>query len=525
MPPIDLTARARDYSLYLPSIQDSSASRICMEPGQWADLPASLGIAPCEFNYLDPNNKYWSYTCALASAETFRGGSNNAITRRDPGTLVLGDSGGFQIGNGKGATKKWNNYSEADVTSAWRRSRMLPDITDWCEANCDGAMTLDLPLWARRPKSAGTPFHQCSVARLIELTLENLEYLHDRENKRCKYLNVLQGDKPADEVAWYDSVKRFDFDGWSLAGGVGVDGGPYRVLRRLLLLRDEKKLDPGFDWVHVLKLSQFPWAPLMTAVQRAVRRFAGNPEFVVTYDSSTPYSSAGHREQYYHGRSFTSDPKSWRNPPYKFPSLYCHAVGKTAAKLDTVTCASSPCALCQQGKPHLPAPLSSPLARTLSLGDVVNVADQFVTRRVQTLFDEVLINHNVYTIVEALIRLRIVSKNCGVVESVAVGEIDDIDAFAHDIAHGRGRIVRRFPANAVQGFNQEVGAASDRSASDSFEKTPQSSRLNILTLERRNPDVFVRLTAFDQLKAMSLGIPGRRAYLAPEAVTFALFRR
>lgn len=403
MTSIDLTARARDYSLYLPSIQLAPARRASLGHAAVAGWPAWL--APHDFNYLDPANRFWTYGHALASAEVFRGKKNNAIAQRTGGGFLLGDSGGFQLGTGAVAAGKWKNFTEAEASRAWRASPMLCEITDWCEANCDGAMTLDLPLWARRTKMAGTPFHQCSVKRLIDLTIENLEYLEAREDKRCRYLNVLQGERPSEEDDWYDGVKRFHFDGWSLAGGVGVDGGPYRILRRLLILRDEKLLDPGFDWVHVLKLSQFPWAPMMTAIQRAVRKSVKNEKFIVTYDSSTPYSSGGKREEYFDAPQFKKEMSSWRNPPFKFPTLYCHAIGGTQATLGTVSCSgSSKCAVCANGRPHLPAPLTSPIASQLSLGEVVNNANMFATRRAASLFDAMLINHNVYTIVDGLIR-------------------------------------------------------------------------------------------------------------------------
>ena len=402
---IDLTARARNYSVYLPSMQVASAKRVCMESAQWSDLTASLGLEPADFNYLDPSNRFWSYTCALASAETFRKSKNNAITSRHPSSFILGDSGGFQFGKGSGATSKWRGYTERQVTDAWRASALVSDITDWCELHCDGAMTLDLPLWVRRTANAGTPFHRCSVRSLLNLTIENLDYLQRRPDKVCKHLNVLQGDSPADEDHWYRAVKRYKFDGWSFAGGVGVDGGPYRILRRLLIMRDDKLLDPGFDWLHILKLSQFPWAPMMTAIQRAVRRFVKNREFIVTFDSSTPYQAGGHREQYFETRPFTSDRASWTNPPHKFPSTFGNANANTRTPLCTTRCSKKAlCSMCARGKPHLPAPLMSPIAKTLHLEDVVTNRQKYVKRRVGALFDELILNHNVYTVVDGIIR-------------------------------------------------------------------------------------------------------------------------
>jgi hypothetical protein len=401
---IDLTARARKYALYLPAMQLGSATRICMEPGQWRDLPPSVGLDPCDFNYLSPRNRFWSYTCALASAETFRNHTNNAITSRDPSSFILADSGGYQIGKGSGETRKWRGYSEREVSEAWRRSSILKDEIDWCELHGDGAMTTDIPLWVKRAKFKGTPFHKCSVRRLLELTVENLEFLQRIPDKRCKYLNVYQGDKPADEEAWSRGVKPFKFDGSSFAGGVGVDGGPFRILNRLLIMQDQKLLDPGFNWLHLLKLSQFPWAPMMTAIQRAVRRYVKNSEFIVTFDSSTPYLIVGQGENYLEARTFTSDPNSWSNRQHKFPSNYGHATTKTKIALNTTTCVKTKCFMCAQGMPHLTAPLTSPIAKRLHTADLVTNKNKHVIRRGGVLFDEALINHNVYTVVDGIIR-------------------------------------------------------------------------------------------------------------------------
>ena len=48
-----------------------------------------------------------------------------------------------------------------------------------------------------------------------------------------------------------------------------VGGGPYRMLNRLMILRDDGFLVPGYDWLHVLGLSRLLWAPLVTAMSPA----------------------------------------------------------------------------------------------------------------------------------------------------------------------------------------------------------------------------------------------------------------
>jgi hypothetical protein len=263
-----------------------------------------------------------------------------------------------------------------------------------------------MPLWVRRAEFNGTPFHQCSVATLLQLTIENLKYLEYNRGKwgNCKYLNVLQGDNPTDEDIWYSAVNPYQFDGWSFAGGVGMTGGgPFRMLNRLLIMRDDKLLDPGYDWLHLLMLTKFPCAPVVTAMQMGVRATA-NEKFTISYDSSTAYMMGGRHQKYFEQRAFTTDPDTWSNANHKFPTGYGDANEQQPIALNTVSCSANPCGMCVQGMQHLPAPLTSPIASQLYLADLLSVKDKFAKRHVRNLFDETIINHNVYTLVDATIR-------------------------------------------------------------------------------------------------------------------------
>ena len=67
---------------------------------------------------------------------------------------------------------------------------------------------------------------------------------------------------------WYDAVKDFEFEGWAM-GGINMCDMEV-MLKRLIIMRDEKKLD-GKDWMHVLGTSQMDWGCYLTGVQRQVR--------------------------------------------------------------------------------------------------------------------------------------------------------------------------------------------------------------------------------------------------------------
>jgi hypothetical protein len=50
-------------------MQINSAEKVCMTADKWQDSPLPCGLEPKDFDYLDPNNKFWRYLYALASAE------------------------------------------------------------------------------------------------------------------------------------------------------------------------------------------------------------------------------------------------------------------------------------------------------------------------------------------------------------------------------------------------------------------------------------------------------------------------
>ena len=92
----------------------------------------------------------------------------------------MGDSGGFQIGKGTLAGfTALNKLKTADeVCDAWRNATELKKwIVNWLETHSDYAMTLYMPLWAQLEQNKRTPFHKCSTQQLIDLTVENLEFI------------------------------------------------------------------------------------------------------------------------------------------------------------------------------------------------------------------------------------------------------------------------------------------------------------------------------------------------------------
>ena len=275
----------------------------------------------------------------------------------------MGDSGGFQIGSGTlDDTRKWKKYqTDTDkIMSLWRSSEVKRSIIKWLDTSCDYGMTLDMPLWAMKDKFKNSPFHHLNLQQLTELTEENLKFLQNERGKygSCKLLNVLQGEDDAEEAYWYKAVKKYKFEGWAFAGEVGRRGGIYRTVRMFLQLRDDKFLDAGYDWVHMLGLSTMTWCPMLTQIERIIRKSV-NSKFKISTDSSSPYYNAGKLSKYNWLNTYGSNiRKDWSTTAKKFPTGWGFA---NAAKRIPLNAA--------YGK-QLPKPLLSPIASMLSVQDL-----------------------------------------------------------------------------------------------------------------------------------------------------------
>lgn len=395
----NLTVRNKDYALYLPSIQHHSASAVVGYDAALSQKPLPAGLSAADLNWLDPNNRFWHYHATLASAASFKDKSPvNSVCHRSPNTILVGDSGGYQIGTGAlGETKDWKGkkYTAQVIIDAWKASSIRRDLLTWLDTNATLAMSIDMPLWVL--KNEKSPFFKLTKQELLDLSADNLRFMDAERNREfgCRILNVLQahGDKKikedggksseTSEEEWYQTVKAFPFEGWALAGDVGSDGGLYRILRRILLLRDEGFLTAPRSWIHILKLSPCRWSPVLTQIQRCVRKTV-NEQFVISYDSSTPYNIAGVRSQHVSLPAFGAKLSDWRLPKHKFPTGITAATKHRNKRLNS------------KPNKHLLAPLNSPIAQLFTIGDLLR-DERMVRARAGRLAQEVLINHNVYT--------------------------------------------------------------------------------------------------------------------------------
>jgi hypothetical protein len=120
-----------DYAVFLPAINDTYARCLVTENLGSRPFPAGLDIADLE--YWNENNKLWHYPYLLHSIGSYKIGSNpdNAVTRANKNTaVVIGDSGGYQIGQGtlKGYKALTPHMPADDAIAAWDAA---DDVRSW----------------------------------------------------------------------------------------------------------------------------------------------------------------------------------------------------------------------------------------------------------------------------------------------------------------------------------------------------------------------------------------------------------
>lgn len=334
---IDYSARYNDYARFLPAISEMFA-RYVAGPDEKRPLPCDLS----DLDFLNPDTKLFYLPCALYSAGQ-AAKSSGASKRKDmvtgrtnTGTTILGDSGGFQIQQGSIKFK-------GDET----RDRMLR----WLEENCDWSMILDFPTgginmntikphtkrliddgdtlvleWSefekdktgtikrdkdgkRKVKRVNSPkplnliefaeqmdfdmnnYQEQGFATCLFQTLINNDYfIKHRVPGATKFLNVVQGRNIEESNAWYERVKHYEFEGWSLAG-------PHKekfdmTLTRLLSMRRDGLLE-NKNWMHILGVGKLANGCAYTTMQRMIRKH-DNPDFTISYDVSSPFTTAAY---------------------------------------------------------------------------------------------------------------------------------------------------------------------------------------------------------------------------------------
>ena len=265
----------KDQAIYVPSV--SPAYAMSVQAQQWR-RPLPQGVEPGDLNFLDPANHLFRISHVLSSAGQALNQSRDCIiTKRDKAsTLVIGDSGGYQIASGR-------LHIDGD------KDRLK--ILRWLEANSDVAMTLDVPTGP----VLGLGYKFRSSRDCLTATLDHLRFFQDnRKSTSTSFLNVLQGNNSKEADAWYDAVKDLAFEGWAFAGIMRLNF--YHLLRRILIMADEGTIQDK-KWIHILGTNQLDTAVCLTALQRAINKHI-NPDLRISYDTSSPFRNLAYNNVY-----------------------------------------------------------------------------------------------------------------------------------------------------------------------------------------------------------------------------------
>ena len=313
----NLTAKQLDYAVFLPAISGFYATFVGKQRdpvnGPYVD-PARLpvGIQDMEMmNWLNAQQGLFPYKWSLYSGGhanldlTKQDWSEDMVRNRDPNTVLLGDSGGFQIAKGL-----WEGDWKAN-SNCPKAQKKREAVLTWLDSISNYGMGLDIPTWVIHDKKASDACQIKTLDEAVAATKYNNEYfIRNRKGKNsggAKFLNVLQGDNHTSAEEWYQEMKVFcdpsvypdrHFDGWGMGGQNMCD--VHLVLKRLVALRHDNLLQEGLhDWMHFLGTSKLEWAVLLTVIQRAVRKYV-NPSFTISFDCASPFLATANGQVYHH---------------------------------------------------------------------------------------------------------------------------------------------------------------------------------------------------------------------------------
>jgi hypothetical protein len=317
------------WAVFLPAISGFYATFVGKQRNEHYVDPARFpaGLTDMEqMNWLNSQKALFPYRWSLYSGGhanldlNKQDWSEDMVRNREPGTFMLGDSGGFQIAKGL-----WEGDWKAN-SGCVKAQKKRELILNWLDTVADYGMILDIPTWVIHDKKASAACQITTLQEAVDATKFNNEYFmqHRRgvKNGGAKFLNVLQGDNHTSADAWYETMKHYcdpvqypdtHFDGWSMGGQNMCD--VHLVLKRLVALRYDNLLQQGVhDWMHFLGTSKLEWAVLLTVIQRAVRKYV-NPQFTISFDCASPFLATANGQVYFEN-VFEHDSKwSYRMAP------------------------------------------------------------------------------------------------------------------------------------------------------------------------------------------------------------------
>ena len=393
-PPVNLTPLQQDYAVFLPAISSFYSTYVAkqrLEEFVPKDrIPTGFDRGIEGMNFLNPEEGYFTYKYALYSAGHAQLDLNKSmkqesmIQQRDRGnTVIVGDSGGYQIG--KGVLKfDWLNFEGTDA------NKTRQQILEWLEVTADWSMMLDVPTWAcdhnHSAKTGLKTFDDC-----LNKTKYNNEYFLKNRLGQTKFLNVLQGSDWDTAEKWYQGVKEFSdptvwgdqaAEGWAF-GGANMCKMDI-TLKRLMTLREDNLLQKK-NWIHVLGTAQLDWSCYLTLIQRQIRKHV-NENLTISFDCASPFIATAHGLVYTNAQHTT---KRWSVIMDKAP--------------DNKSLSES----------TIPFPFESEVGRRLVMGDICHYAPGMLNKigkEGKTSWDSfsyaLMMGHNVYCHIVAVQRAQ-----------------------------------------------------------------------------------------------------------------------
>ena len=385
--------KSNGYAVYLPSLQKQYAQYAIKSNKDTArrvvDIPKKFKNE--YLNFLDKDSELWHCGYALYSCGQFEQAqirtSDIVQQRNRDDCVIVGDSGGFQLGTGKVSNKDELAHLEhfkndpAAQYANWQSNGFRERTLKWLERYTDYAMTLDMVLWAEESyaerenlnHAKSSQLKKLSVQQLIDLSVDNLRYFSDYRGlggRSTKFLSVLQDIGGGTGDAWYDAVKGFQFEGWALGSETGGMLNSVQWLRRLLY---DKNLDNS-EWIHTLGKSPPVNNVVYTAAQKAIRKQLGRDDFTISLDSSSPHQLAGVNRKLVVPPNFSKKRTDWKIEGWQVPMDIRLARNEITRDI----------------------PFYSPLSKFMTLNDFmahdIDDSDYFT----DTWAEQMLVNHNIY---------------------------------------------------------------------------------------------------------------------------------
>ena len=335
-----------NWALFLPAVSSFFISGLGKqrEGENYFDairIPAQFNGDVEKLNFLNSKEGLYTYKWGLYSAGHANLDPNvddhneSIIRKRESGTFMLGDSGGFQI-----LKCQWPaDWKDPNCPRAMKKRK---EVLTWMDTYMDYGMCLDIPSQSlttfhiKDPKTGKSAHGISTIEEAISATHINNEYFIQNRSGECKFLNVLQGRNHKQSDDWYLEMKKYcdpniypdnHFNGWAFGGQNKID--VHLMLRRLVDIIYDGLLQEGkHDLIHCLGTSILEYAVLFTDIQRAIRKHH-NPKLQITFDCASPFFSAAkglayfntsieHNKKWSYSMEKTAEDKKYATDTRKF---------------------------------------------------------------------------------------------------------------------------------------------------------------------------------------------------------------